>query len=77
MPELGFRHPAVETEGRDEVDVLDTFGGGLLQYLLYNLLTNIGLAHRWQRYREVVEGDGQLHTRREELMQWFHAHRLE
>ena len=77
MAELGFRHPAVETEGRDEVDVLDTPGGGLLQYLLDDLLTNVGLAHRWQRYREVVEGDGQLHSRRQELVQRLHAHRLE
>src|SRR5918995_5587340 len=62
MPELGFRHPAVEAEGRDEVNVLDTSGGGLLQYLFDDLLANIWLAHRWQWYREVVEGDGQLHA---------------
>jgi hypothetical protein len=64
MLELGFRHPAVEAEGRDEVDVLYTSGGGFLQHLFDDLLTNVRLAHRWQRYREVVEGDGQLHARR-------------
>src|SRR5215210_1676162 len=64
MLELGFRHPAVEAKGRDEVDVLYTSGGGFLQHLFDDLLTNVRLAHRWQRYREVVEGDGQLHARR-------------
>src|SRR5215211_7317716 len=68
MAELGLRHPAMEAEGRDEVDVLDTFGGGLLQYLLDDLLTNVRFSHRRQRYREIVEGDGQLHARPEKLV---------
>src|SRR5215217_2462266 len=68
MLELGFCHPAVQAEGRDEVNILDTLGGSLLQYLFDNLLTNVWLSHRWQRYREVVEGDSQLHARPEELV---------
>src|ERR687893_327291 len=57
--------------------VFDALRGGLLEHLLYDELADVRPLHRRQRYREVVEGDGQLHAGEEKLVQRLHAHRLQ
>src|SRR5215210_3056290 len=46
MPELGLRHPAVEAQSRDEVDVLDALRIRLLQNLLDDELPDVRPPHR-------------------------------
>jgi hypothetical protein len=77
MPKLGLRHPAVEAQSRDEVDVLNAPRVRLLQYLLDDLLPDIRPPHRRQGKGEVVKGDGQLHAGGEQLMQRLHVKRFE
>ncbi len=62
VPQLGRRHPPVQRVGRDDLDVVDPGLGGHGQHLLDDALAHVGRAHRRQRQRDVVEGDGQAHA---------------
>src|SRR3712207_2597045 len=57
--------------------VFDALRGGLLEDLLYDELADVRPLHRRQRYREVVEGDGELHAGEEELVEGLHSKRLQ
>jgi hypothetical protein len=70
-------HPAVQRVRRDQLDVVDAGVGGHLQHLLDDALTHVGLAHRRQRERDVVEGDGQPHPGAQQLGQRLAALRVQ
>src|SRR4051812_28521275 len=67
----------METQGGDEVNVLDALRVRLLQHLLDNQLPCVRPLHRREREGEVVEGDGEPHAGEEQLMQRLHVHRLQ
>ena len=69
VAELGLGHATVEREGRDEVHVVDTGGGGQVEHGLDDALADVGPAHRRERQADVVERDGQLHARLEQRVQ--------
>jgi hypothetical protein len=75
--DLRLRHPAVQPQSRDEVDVLYTLRVRLLDHLLYDELAVVRGPHRGKRDREVVEGDGELHAGTQEFVQRLHPHRFE
>src|SRR5919202_4023042 len=57
--------------------VVDAFGGGFLQHLFDDHRPDVRPLHRWQWYREVVEGDGELHAGLKKLVQRLHGKRIE
>src|SRR5215211_8958556 len=57
--------------------VLDALRVRLLQHLFDDLLPDVRSPHRWQRDREVVEGDGELHAGPEKIVQGFHLEGLQ
>ena len=61
VAQLGLGHPAVQGEGGDEVDVVDSGLGGEVEDRLDDPLADVGTAHLRQRQADVVEGDRQLH----------------
>ena len=73
--ELGRRHPAVQRERRDQVDVVDAGAVGALEHLLDHPLADVGRAHRRQRQRDVVEGDRQPHAGAQQRVQRVHPER--
>ena len=62
VPELVFGHPAVQTEGRDDVQVVDTRLGSHVDDLFHDELAHVGRGHRRQWKGQVVESDRQLHA---------------
>ena len=69
VAQLGLGHAPVQGEGGDEVDVVDAGRRGHVQHGLDDALADVGPAHRGQRQGDVVEGDGQLHARRQQVGQ--------
>ena len=73
--ELGRRHPAVQRERGDQVDVVDAGAVGALEHVLDHAAADVGQLHRRQRQADVVEGDRQLHARAQQRVQRVHAER--
>ncbi len=48
-PKLFLRHPPMESQSGDEMNVFDAFGGGLLQHFLDHELAVVRWLHRGQR----------------------------
>ncbi len=71
MAQLGFGHAAVESKGAYENDVVDPGLGGHVQHRFHDPLAVVGSVHGGQRQGDVVEGDGQAHTREQQLRQRF------
>ncbi len=69
VAQLGGGHPAMQRQGGDELDVLDTGAIRALDDLLDDLPADVGRAHRRQRDGQVVERDGQPHPRPEERVE--------
>ena len=63
VAQLGFGHASMQRERGDEVNVVDAGLGGHVEHRFDDALADIGLAHRGQRQRNVVERDGELHAR--------------
>ncbi len=63
VAQLGLGHPAVECEGGDDVDVVDTGVGGEVEDRFDHPLANVGAAHLRERQADVVERDRELHAR--------------
>ncbi len=61
VAQLGLGHPAVQGEGGDEVDIVDTGLGGKVEHRFDDPLADVGTAHLRERQADVVEGDRQLH----------------
>ncbi len=62
VADLVGRHPAMQAQGGDEVDVLHARLRGHVDDLFHDQLANVGRGHRGERQREIVERDGQLHA---------------
>ena len=75
VAKLGRRHPAVQRERRDELDVLDPGAVGALDDLLDDLAADVRRAHRRERDGDVVEGDRQPHARAQERVERVEAER--
>ena len=67
VAQLGLGHAPVQGQGGDEVDVVDARGRGHVQDGLDDALADVGPPHRGQGQGDVVEGDGQLHARRQQV----------
>ena len=76
VAQLGLGHPAVQREGGDEVDVVDAGAAAQVEHLLDDPLADVGLLHRRQRQRDVVEGDRELHARAQQRGSGSHAERV-
>ena len=63
VAQLVVGHPAVQGQSRDQVHVVHPRGGRHVEDLLDDPLADVGAPHGRQRQRDVVEGDGQLHSR--------------
>jgi hypothetical protein len=63
VTQLGLGHTSVQRQCGDDVHVIDAGLGGHVEYAFDHSLTNIGIAHRRQRQRDVVERDRQFHAR--------------
>ena len=62
VSKLGFGHPAMQGECRNEMDVVDACGSGNVEYLLDDPAADVGGCHRRQGQRDVVERNRQLHA---------------
>ena len=77
VAQLVLVHPAVETEGGDQVDVVDAGRGGEVEHRLDHPLAGVGRAHLRQRQAGVVERDRQLHPGEQQRRQGIGVVRLE
>jgi hypothetical protein len=53
----------MEGKSSDEVDVIDSSRCSKVENLLDDAATDVGGLHLRQRQRDVIEGDGEFHTR--------------
>ncbi len=77
MAQLGLGHAPVQRQGGDDVHVVHAGVGGEVEHRLDDALADVGAAHRRQRQRDVVEGDGELHAREEQRRQRIAVDRVE
>ena len=77
VAQLVLVHPAVQTEGGDDVDVVDAGGGRQVEHGLDDPLAVVGAAHLGQRQAGVVEHDRQLHVGLQQRRQRLHVDRIE
>ena len=73
--ELGRRHPAVQRERGDQVDVVDAGPVGALEHVLDHAAADVRRLHRRQRQADVVERDRQLHARPQQRVERVHPER--
>ena len=77
VAQLVLVHPAMETEGGDDVDVVDAGRGGEVEHGFDDPLAVVGAAHLRQREAGVVERDRQLHAGPQQRRQRIHLDRVE
>ena len=76
MPELVFCHPAVQTQRRDDVEIVDPGFCGHVDDLFHHELAHVRRGHRRQWQREVVKGDRELHATPEQRLERIVLQRL-